>query len=304
MATILTITGSDSTGGAGIQADIKTITSLGAEAMSVVTCVTMQNTLGIQEFYDIPPEVVECQIDAVADDTLPQVWKIGMIRNIYTLEAVMRSIRRYRPKWLLFSPVVFSSHEEQLMSDELVHKIQEELIPLCSVVVVRKRDAEWFEAHTVIEAADNHGRCNELTSAIAVFLSQGNTRDDAISKAQHIIPAKEINTELSSRTLSLYREFISLQTEESRNSHDVNYYSDRLNVSARYLSQVTKKVSGQSPKAIIDSTLLQNIKKLLSTDCTIQEIAYRLEFSSQAHLTNFFKKLAGMTPTEFRRMHD
>ena len=68
MNTILTITGSDSAGGAGIQADIKTITALGGKALSVVTTLTMQNTLGIQDFYDIPAEIVERQIDAVAEE--------------------------------------------------------------------------------------------------------------------------------------------------------------------------------------------------------------------------------------------
>ena len=86
MNTILTITGSDSAGGAGIQADIKTITALGGKSLSVVTTLTMQNTLGIQDFYDIPAEIVERQIDAVAEDITPFVFKIGLIRNIYTLE--------------------------------------------------------------------------------------------------------------------------------------------------------------------------------------------------------------------------
>ncbi len=298
---ILTITGSDSTGGAGIQADIKTISGLGGNALSVVTTLTMQNTLGIQEFYDIPAEVIERQIDAVADDIVPCVVKIGMIRNVYTLSAITRCIKRYAPQWVLFSPVVSSSREEQLLDDELIHKIQHELIPLCSAIVVRKRDAAHFSASHIIEADDNHGRCNELCSTIAVYLSQGMTLDEAEKKARFILPP-EVNTELTGRCLSLYRDFVAMQDTECKNSHDVIYYANALNVSARYLSQVTRKVANQSPKAIIDNTLLARIKELLHTDKTIQEIAYALEFSSQAHLTNFFKKLTGTTPTNFRKI--
>lgn len=297
---ILTITGSDSTGGAGIQADIKTISGLGGNALSVVTTLTMQNTLGIQEFYDIPAEVIERQIDAVADDIVPCVVKIGMIRNVYTLSAITRCIKRYAPQWVLFSPVVSSSREEQLLDDELIHKIQHELIPLCSAIVVRKRDAAHFSASHIIEADDNHGRCNELCSTIAVYLSQGMTIEEAEKKARFILPP-EVNTELTGRCLSLYRDFVAIQDTECKNSHDVIYYANALNVSARYLSQVTRKVANQSPKAIIDNTLLTRIKEQLRTDKTIQEIAYALEFSSQAHLTNFFKKLTGTTPTCFRR---
>ena len=297
---ILTITGSDSTGGAGIQADIKTISGLGGNALSVVTTLTMQNTLGIQEFYDIPAEVIERQIDAVADDIVPCVVKIGMIRNVYTLSAITRCIKRYAPQWVLFSPVVSSSREEQLLDDELIHKIQHELIPLCSAIVVRKRDAAHFSASHVIEADDNHGRCNELCSTIAVYLSQGMTIEEAEKKARFILPP-EVNTELTGRCLSLYRDFVAMQDTECKNSHDVIYYANALNVSARYLSPVTRKVANQSPKAIIDNTLLTRIKEQLRTDKTIQEIAYALEFSSQAHLTNFFKKLTGTTPTNFRK---
>ena len=300
MKTILTITGSDSTGGAGIQADIKTISSLGGNALSVVTTLTMQNTLGIQEFYDIPAEVIERQIDAVAEDIVPEVVKIGMIRNVYTLAAITRCIHRYKPQWVIFSPVISSSHEDKLMDDELIERIQHDLIPLCSAIVVRKRDAQHFKAENIIEADDNHGRCNELCSTIGVFLAQDFPLDEAVKKARFILPA-EVNAEMSGRCLTLYREFVALQENDSLNNHDVNYYANALNVSSRYLSQVTRKVANQTPKAIIDNTLLNKTKELLRTDKTVQEIAYELGFSSQAHLTNFFKKLTGNTPTNFRK---
>ncbi len=305
---ILSITGSDGAGGAGIQADIKAATSLGAMVDTVITTITMQNSLGIQEYYDIPAEIVEQQIDAVADDVVPAVMKIGMIRNVYTLSAIVRCIQRYKPQWVLFSPVVSSSKEEQLMSDELILRTREDLVPHCSLVVVRKRDAVHFHvdgeanATKIVEADDSHGQCNELCSAIAVYLTQGCNTEDAVRKAKLAQLPMHVGDDTSTRTVELYRRFLELQSDECLTSHDVNYYADKLNVSARYLAQVTRRVAEQTPKSIIDATLLERIKQLLADpSLTIQEVAYRLEFSSQAHLSNFFKKLTGVSPTEFRR---
>ena len=102
--------------------------------------------------------------------------------------------------------------------------------------------------------------------------------------------------------MTLYNRFVKMQEEEWKNSQDVNYYASRLNVSPRYLSQVTRRVASQSPKSIIDSSLLGKIKELLKTDKTIQEIAYQLEFSSQAHLSNFFKRFTGTSPSDYRKL--
>lgn len=302
MKPILTITGSDSTGGAGIQADIRTIASLGAEAMSVVTSITLQNSLGIQEFYDIPAPVIERQIDAVADDAGLQVVKIGMIRNAASLYAIVQCLKRHRPKWILFSPVVCSIHEEQLMDDNLIQLVQTELIPLCSLLVVRRHDAFHFVAERIIQADANHGRCNEICSAIAVHLNNGDTLDDSIRKAELLTPPRTCSDEASGRTISLYRDFLTLQERLCCHSHDVNFYADQLNVSPRYLSQVTRRMADKTPKAIIESTLLHHIKEILDTtpDVSFQYITEQLDFSSQSHLSTFFKRLMGITPSEYR----
>lgn len=302
MKPILTITGSDSTGGAGIQADIRTISSLGAKAMSVVTSITLQNSLGIQEFYDIPAPIIERQIEAVVDDASPQVVKIGMVRNAASLYAIVQCLLRHRPQWILYSPVVCSTHEEQLMDDELIRLVQDELVPLCSLLVVRQGDAHHFHADRVIQAASSHGRCNEICSAIAVFLNQNATLDDAIRKASLMLPAKTAAKEMSGRAEGLYREFLTLQEQLCSHSHDVNFYADRVGVSPRYLSQVIRSMADTTPKAIIESTLLFHIKNLLDKRpaLSFQEIAEQLDFSSQSHLSNLFKRLTGMTPTQYR----
>ena len=96
--TILTITGSDSTGLSGIQADITTITSLGGQAVSVITSITAQNTLGIQQFYDIPASVVRQQIEAIVNDVQPRIVKIGLIRSVEVLNVIVEMLTRYRPE--------------------------------------------------------------------------------------------------------------------------------------------------------------------------------------------------------------
>lgn len=300
---ILTITGSDSTGGAGIQADIRTISSLGAVAMSVVTSITLQNSLGIQEFYDIPAPVIERQIDAVVDDANPNVVKIGMVRDAASLFAIVHALKRHNPQWVLFSPVVSSVREERLMDDSLIELVQSELIPLCSLLVVRMRDAHHFQAPRMIQAADNHGRCNEICSAIAVFLNDDCSLDEAIRKANVLLPQTEPNAdEVPQRIVNLYRDFIAMQEKLCSHNHDVNFYANQLGVSPRYLSQVTRRMADQTPKAIIESTLLSRIRELLEQNPpqSFQTIAERLGFSSQSHLSTLFRRLMGITPTEYR----
>lgn len=302
MKPILTITGSDSTGGAGIQADIRTIASLGAKAMSVVTSITLQNSLGIQEFYDIPAPVIERQIEAVVDDANPQVVKIGMIRNDASLYAIVQSLRRHSPRWVLYSPVVCSAHGEQLMNDGLISLVQAELVPLCSLLVVRQGDAAHFRARRIIQASASHGRCNEICSAIAVYLNQDASLDEAIRKASLLLPTNVSTRGFSGRAEGLYREFLALQDQLCSHSHDVNFYAARVGVSPRYLSQVTRCMAGITPKAIIESTLLFRIKSLLAQrpSLSLQEIAEQLDFSSQSHLSHLFKRLTGLTPTQYR----
>ena len=96
MTTILTITGSDGTGGSGIQADIKTITALGGYAVSAITTITTQNTLGIQDFFDLPSTTVGEQIDAIMNDMQPTIVKVGMLRTTDTVAVVVDALSRYR----------------------------------------------------------------------------------------------------------------------------------------------------------------------------------------------------------------
>ena len=107
---ILTITGSDSTGGSGVQADIKTISALGGYAVSAITSITVQNTLGIQEFYDIPADIVAGQIEAIVNDVQPSVIKVGLIRSVDVLNVVVGVLRRYHPRHVVYDPPAAFMH--------------------------------------------------------------------------------------------------------------------------------------------------------------------------------------------------
>ena len=314
---ILTITGSDSTGGSGVQADIKTISELGGYAVSAITSITVQNTLGIQEFFDVPAEIVSGQIEAIMNDIQPTIVKVGMIRRVETLGVVIDALTKYRPDYIIYTPAIWSSNGDALMTEDVVSQIKYRLLPLCSVVVARKKENDIILQDTkllrmaedngmkvfLLDNANSHGLTNRFSSALAVYLNQGNKMDEALAMAQDFINV-ELTREsnLQGRSSELYNQFISQVNNFCRTYSDVHFYADQLNVSSRYLAQVTRRISGKTPKAIIDEYIVKEIERELSTTThTVQEIANTFGFSSQAHLTKFFKKMRGVTPSAFRQ---
>ncbi len=314
---ILTITGSDSTGGSGVQADIKTISELGGYAVSAITSITVQNTLGIQEFFDVPAEIVSGQIEAIMNDIQPAIVKVGMIRKVETLAVVIDALTKYRPDYIIYTPAIWSSNGEALMTEDVVSQIKYRLLPLCSVIVARRKENDiilwdsqlqrWARDKEMqvfmLDNANSHGLINRFSSALAVYLSRGKKMTDALAMAQDFINV-ELTREsnLQGRSSELYNQFISQVNNFCRTYSDVHFYADQLNVSSRYLAQVTRRISGKTPKAIIDEYIVREIERELSTTShTMQEIANSFGFSSQAHLTKFFKKMRNVTPSQFRR---
>ena len=314
---ILTITGSDSTGGSGVQADIRTISELGGYAVSAITSITVQNTLGIQAFFDVPAEIVSGQIEAIMNDIQPSIVKVGMIRRVETLEVVIDALTKYRPDYIIYAPAIWSSNGDALMTEDVVSQIRYRLLPLCSVVVARKKENDIILQDTkllrmaegngmqvfLLDNANSHGLTNRFSSALAVYLNQGKKMEDALAMAQDFINV-ELTREsnLQGRSSELYNQFISQVNNFCRTYSDVHFYADQLNVSSRYLAQVTRLISGKTPKAIIDEYIVKEIERELSTTThTVQEIANTFGFSSQAHLTKFFKKMRGVTPSAFRQ---
>ncbi|HYA15121.1 MAG TPA: bifunctional hydroxymethylpyrimidine kinase/phosphomethylpyrimidine kinase [Syntrophales bacterium] len=141
-ARVLTIAGSDSCGGAGIQADLKTIAALGAMGMSVVTAVTAQNTLGIQGIYEVSPDFVERQFESVMTDIGVDAAKTGMLMNIEILKVVAAMTRKYAIKKLVVDPVMAAKGGEALIKGEVRETLIKELIPLAFVVTPNIPEAE------------------------------------------------------------------------------------------------------------------------------------------------------------------
>jgi len=131
---LLTIAGSDSGGGAGIQADLKTFAAHGAYGMSAITALTAQNTLGVRAVHEVPPEIVAAQIDAVFEDIGVDAVKIGMLASAPIVRAVADRLRFWKPLRVVLDPVMVAKSGDALLRDDAVEALLEELVPLCTVV--------------------------------------------------------------------------------------------------------------------------------------------------------------------------
>lgn len=139
---VLTIAGSDSGGGAGIQADIKTITALGLYASSAITAVTAQNTLGVQMVRPVAPELLAAQLDSVFSDLMPQAVKIGMLGTKDAILTVVNRIKYYSPGRIVLDPIMVSTSGKRLLDEEALAALSENLIPLSSLVTPNIPEAE------------------------------------------------------------------------------------------------------------------------------------------------------------------
>ncbi len=139
---ILSIAGSDSSGGAGIQADIKAISALGAYAATAITAITVQNTLGVRAIHAVPPEIVKGQIEAVMEDISPDAIKIGMINDIAIARVIAETIRKYRPRHVVFDPVMVSTSGSKLIEERAIEILTRELMPLTDLITPNLDEAE------------------------------------------------------------------------------------------------------------------------------------------------------------------
>ena len=143
----LTIAGSDSGGGAGIQADIKTFSALGVYGASVITALTAQNTLGVSAIHDVPSEFIGAQIDAVYSDLNVAATKIGMLSQASTIEAVAAGLERHRAKNVVLDPVMVAASGAKLLADEAVAALKRTLLHRAVVVT-----PNLYEAAALLEA--------------------------------------------------------------------------------------------------------------------------------------------------------
>jgi len=162
-AIILTIAGSDSSGGAGIQADIKTISALGGYAASVITAITAQNTMGVQDVLPVTPEMVSAQIDSVMTDLSVDAVKIGMVNDPDIVRAIADGLRRHQPRLVVYDPVMVSTSGCRLMAEETVEVIKEELFPLSTLITPNLHEVSLLVGRTIKETAEMEVAARELS---------------------------------------------------------------------------------------------------------------------------------------------
>ena len=149
MKTALSIAGSDSCGGAGIQADLKTMTMHGVYAMSAITALTAQNTTGVRAIQESSPEFLQQQIDAVFEDIVPDAVKIGMVSSAELIKVIAERLRYYHARNVVVDPVMVSTSGSALMKTDAVQTLTAELMPLAAVITPNIPEAQILSGLTI-----------------------------------------------------------------------------------------------------------------------------------------------------------
>ena len=215
MKTALTIAGSDSSGGAGIQADLKAMTMNGVFAMSAITALTAQNTTGVSGISEVSPEFLAQQIDAVFTDIRPCAVKIGMVSSAPLIETIAERLRFYKAEHIVVDPMMVATSGSDLIASDAVHTLRRELFPLAEVITPNRHEAEvlsglhisgradmsaaardaddlltfpdgaeiWFPGKRIANP-NTHGTGCTLSSAIAANLAKGFALEEAIARAK------------------------------------------------------------------------------------------------------------------------
>ena len=149
MKTALSIAGSDCSGGAGIQADLKTMTMNGVYAMSVITALTAQNTTGVRSIQESTPEFLRDQLDAVFEDIRPDAVKIGMVPTAALIRVIAERLKFYWVENIVVDPVMVATSGSALMQNDAVQTLVEELLPLCTLVTPNIPEAQVLSGMTI-----------------------------------------------------------------------------------------------------------------------------------------------------------
>ena len=181
MKTALTIAGSDSSGGAGIQADIKTMTLNGVYAMSAITALTAQNTTGVRSVTEVTPDFLAQQIDAVFEDIRPDAIKIGMVSSASLIHTIAERLRYYKAANIVVDPVMVATSGSKLMHSEALSVLISELMPLADLVTPNIPEAEVLSGRAIHNADDMLAAAGFISdnTGCAVLLKGGHAVSDA-----------------------------------------------------------------------------------------------------------------------------
>ncbi len=181
MKTALSIAGSDSSGGAGIQADIKTMTLNGVYAMSAITALTAQNTIGVTGIWEVAPEFLRKQIDAVFEDIRPDAVKIGMVASAELIESIADRLQIYGAANVVIDPVMVSTSGARLIQEEAISALKATLLPLAAVITPNIPEAQVLSGMTIQSEQDMLPVAKAIGEAFgcAVLLKGGHSVNDA-----------------------------------------------------------------------------------------------------------------------------
>ena len=181
MRTALSIAGSDSSGGAGIQADIKTMTMNGVYAMSAITALTAQNTTGVRAILEVEPEFLKQQLDSVFEDIYPDAVKIGMVSSSELIKVIAERLRFYKAKDIVVDPVMVATSGSALMKTDAVETLIAELLPLATVVTPNIPEAEILSGMSICKKEDLVKAAKKISDEYhcAVLLKGGHSVSDA-----------------------------------------------------------------------------------------------------------------------------
>lgn len=179
---VLSIAGSDSGGGAGIQADLKTIAALGCYGMTAITALTAQNTLGVRSIHAVPLQTLADQVDAVVEDIGVDAVKIGMLHSADTVRTVAAALRRHRLQRIVLDPVMIATSGAVLIDDDAVDVLLRELFPLADVVTPNLDEAAHLVRRSLETEADMEAAARELLArgANAVLLKGGHLAGETV----------------------------------------------------------------------------------------------------------------------------
>ncbi|MED9996423.1 MAG: bifunctional hydroxymethylpyrimidine kinase/phosphomethylpyrimidine kinase [Paludibacteraceae bacterium] len=201
---VLTIAGSDSGGGAGIQADIKAISAMGCYAASAITAITVQNTLGVEAVHPVPLDILAGQIDAVLSDIGADAIKIGMLHSAEVVHVVAKKIEQYGIKNVVLDPVMVSTSGHRLIEETAIDSLKSRLMPLARVITPNIPEAEILFGQKIVSEKDfaHVAQALSMNGSVSVLLKAGhltgqtlvdyfyNAEDGSVA----LLPSKRVNT--------------------------------------------------------------------------------------------------------------
>ncbi len=200
MKKVLTIAGADSSGGAGIQADIKTMTAHGVYAMSVITALTAQNTTGVYGIFDVSPDFVANQFDCVFTDIFPDAVKIGMVHNSSIIEVIADKLKQYNAKNIVVDPVMVSTSKSRLIDEKATEGLIKKLFPLSNLITPNIVEAEVLSGIEINNKISSEKAAVKLYEFLkgSVLIKGGHFTDNADDllydgKTMHWISGERIN---------------------------------------------------------------------------------------------------------------